>query len=89
MSRPYGLAFIPYIFDNKEAWELTIDDPRFSVNMPFNKFMEIYIEHRNSLKNKSLQNPLTETTPQQYISQEEINALLIRGRSDSNNIPQS
>lgn len=78
-TRPYGIAFIPYIFDNKEAWESTIDDPRFRYNMPFNEFTEIYIEKRNLLRNMRLQNPLKETQHNPHlISQKEIDELAKR-----------
>ena len=40
------IAYIPWLFDSKEAWNRTIDDPRFKYGIPHEHFMIIYQEHR-------------------------------------------
>ena len=42
--------FMPWLFDNKDAWERTISDPRYRYDMKFDLFMKLYQEHRNKKK---------------------------------------
>lgn len=39
-----ALAYIPYLFADKLAWEETISDPRYRYDMPFFEFQKIYSE---------------------------------------------
>ncbi len=40
-------VFMPWLFDDKEAWEKAVVDPRYSYDMPIDLFMHIYLEYRN------------------------------------------
>lgn len=37
-----------WLFDDKEAWEKTIRDPKWSYDLPLAAFMEIYQKYRNT-----------------------------------------
>lgn len=41
------LRFMPWLFDSNEAWEQTINDPRYTYDMPFIEFLKLYQEYRN------------------------------------------
>lgn len=43
------IAYIPWLFDSKEAWDRTVNDPRFKYGIPFEHFMVIYQEHRTAI----------------------------------------
>jgi flavorubredoxin len=43
------IAYIPWLFDSKEAWDRTVSDPRFKYGIPFEHFMVIYQEHRTAI----------------------------------------
>jgi len=34
--------FFPWLFDDKNAWEKSLADPRFSYELPINGFMSLY-----------------------------------------------
>lgn len=42
------LAFYPYLFDSREAWEKTISDVNYRYDMPLSEFMKIYGSYRNN-----------------------------------------
>lgn len=44
--------FMPWIWDCKEAWELTLKSPKYYYEMPFNEFLEIYQSYRTEIINK-------------------------------------
>jgi hypothetical protein len=44
------LKYIPYIFDDREAWEKTIVDEDYNHDMPFKEFQNIYKKYRNQFK---------------------------------------
>ena len=39
-------AFVPWLFDNREAFEQTVADPRYRYDLPFNSFLQIYQQYR-------------------------------------------
>jgi hypothetical protein len=43
-------VFMPWLFDNKAAWEKAIGDPRYRYDLPVDLFMEIYLEYRNGIR---------------------------------------
>ena len=40
-------AYIPWLFDSREAWENAVRDSRFRYEMAFDAFMGIYNEYRH------------------------------------------
>lgn len=40
-------GYLPWLFDNYDAWQATIQDSRYKYDMPFNTFMSLYREHRD------------------------------------------
>lgn len=41
-------AYIPWLFDNRDAWEKSIRDQRYRYDMTFDSFMSIYNEYRGN-----------------------------------------
>lgn len=39
--------YYPWLFDDKEAWEKAITDPRYNYDLPIDYFMALYQEHRS------------------------------------------
>lgn len=48
-------AYIPWLFDNREAWENSVRDSRYRYDMSFDAFMAIYLEYKNN--RRSLPSP--------------------------------
>jgi len=43
------LQFFPWLFDDRNAWEKSVSDPRYSYDLPIESFMSLYqIERRVS-----------------------------------------
>lgn len=38
--------YFPWLFDDKDAWEKAISDPRYNYDLPVDYFMSIYREYR-------------------------------------------
>lgn len=38
--------YFPWLFDDKDAWEKAISDPRYNYDLPVDYFMAIYREYR-------------------------------------------
>jgi hypothetical protein len=82
-------GYLPWLFDNYDAWQATIQDSRYKYDMPFSNFMSLYKEHRNGDVPLSPQDstPVLEAAPaapependdsamSQILSQDEIDAL--------------
>ena len=71
--------FMPYLFDNKNAWERSISDPRWRYDMPFYEFMILYQSYRTGITqeipyNIQIHAPRYDENP--ILSQSEIDALL-------------
>lgn len=44
-----GMAiYHDWLYDNRDAWQKTISDPRWTYDMPISRFMAIYSEYRGS-----------------------------------------
>ncbi len=41
-----SLVFSPYLFDDRLAWEKTVNDSEWYYDMPFDSFMSIYQRYR-------------------------------------------
>lgn len=41
-------AYIPWLFDSRDAWEKSVRDPRYRYDMTFDAFMAIYNEYRGN-----------------------------------------
>jgi hypothetical protein len=39
--------YIPWMFDNRSAWEATIRDSQYRYDMPFKDFMQLYEGYRS------------------------------------------
>ena len=76
--------YVPFLFASKSAWEMAIQDPRFSYSMPMSRFMELYNYHLNGSNPQEPQKmvvavPVVQYTikkEQQILSQNEIDKLL-------------
>lgn len=44
--------FKEFVFDDYDAWDQTIKDPRWNINLPFTQFNSIYQEYRNKRQEK-------------------------------------
>lgn len=44
MTRP---VYVPWMFDNRKAWEYAIADEDYHYDMPFDDFMKLYKYYRN------------------------------------------
>jgi hypothetical protein len=42
LKRIMQLQFFPWLFDDKNAWEKSLADPRYSYDLPMDSFMSIY-----------------------------------------------
>ena len=40
-------VYIPWLFDDKDAWEKAVTDPRYQYDLPIDAFMTIYREYRD------------------------------------------
>jgi hypothetical protein len=49
-SRP---DYMPWLFDNRDAWEKAIADPRYRYDLTIDQFMAIYNEYRSGSKSIS------------------------------------
>jgi hypothetical protein len=47
------VAFLPWLFDNRDAWEKTIKDSRYKYDLTMDNFMAIYQEYRSGSKTVS------------------------------------
>ncbi len=45
--------FFPWLFDDKEAWEKSFADPRYSYELPIDNFMALYQIERKTDGNES------------------------------------
>ena len=79
------IAYIPWLFDSKEAWDRTIEDPRFKYGIRFEHFMLIYQEHRAKINpSKSVRKAMHSTK-----SAEPIPSMTSSAPSLSNSEPDS
>lgn len=46
-------AYIPWLFDNREAWENSVRDARYRYDMSFDSFMAIYLEYKTNRRTQS------------------------------------
>jgi hypothetical protein len=72
-------VFLPFLFDNRAAWDRTVSDPRWQYDMPFYEFMNIYHEYRNGIVpdyKPQFTIPPAPRTVENILSQSEIDALL-------------
>jgi hypothetical protein len=44
--------YIPWLFDNRSAWEAAIHDERYRYDMPFENFMQLYKGYRSGIANQ-------------------------------------
>jgi hypothetical protein len=42
-------TFFPWLFDSREAWEKSVNDPRYQYEMPMDSFMTLYQEYRSGV----------------------------------------
>lgn len=81
-------GYLPWLFDNYDAWQATIQDSRYKYDMPFTTFMALYREHRDgsapvidqSQPVAAVSSAPVESVPEdsemsQILSQDEIDAL--------------
>jgi len=77
--------FMPFLFDNKKAWESTLADPSYRHDMSFPLFMELYQAYRagEMRRPKPRQAPTRKAEPlqklaesNQCLSQSEVDALI-------------
>jgi len=40
-------VYIPWLFDDRDAWEKAVTDPRYQYDLPIDAFMTIYREYRD------------------------------------------